>query len=89
MKKMCDIVGIYTDEVRLREGQSGGAQYIMKNVDYAFFHKVEKDSEKLFKEITELNNKVLEQTGFTISFEEKAIEKYFKSEPSKLDSGTS
>ena len=57
LKKMCDIVGIYTDEVRLREGQSGGAQYIMKNVDHAFFHKVEKDAEKLFKEINELNNK--------------------------------
>ena len=57
LKKMCDIVGIYKDEVRVRQGQSGGAQYIMKNVDFNFFHKVEKDSEKLFKEINELNNK--------------------------------
>jgi hypothetical protein len=57
LNKMCDIVGIYKDEVRLRQGQSGGAQYIMKNVDFNFFHKVEKDAEKLFKQITELNNK--------------------------------
>jgi hypothetical protein len=57
LNRMCDIVGIYKDEVRIRQGQSGGAQYILKNVDFAFFHKVEKDSEKLFKEITELNNK--------------------------------
>jgi hypothetical protein len=35
---------------------SGGAQYLMKNVDWAFWEFVERDSERLFKEITELNN---------------------------------
>ena len=57
LNKMCDIVGIFPDEVRLRQNQSGGAQYILKNVDYTFFHQVEKHSERLFKEITELNNR--------------------------------
>jgi hypothetical protein len=41
---------------RLMNSNSGGAQYLMKNVDWAFWEFVERDSEKLFKEITELNN---------------------------------
>lgn len=54
---MCDIVGINKNMVKERQFQSGGAQYIMKGVDFAFFNKVEKDCERLYKEITELNNK--------------------------------
>jgi hypothetical protein len=42
--------------VKEMQSQSGGAQYIMKGVDYSFFDKVEKDAEKLFLEITQLNN---------------------------------
>lgn len=55
--KMCDIVGIDPIEVQERQLQSGGAQYIMKGVDYNFFHKVEKDCERMYKEISELNQR--------------------------------
>jgi hypothetical protein len=55
---MCKIVGINPELVKQKNDalQSGGAQYIMKGVDSMFFHKAEKDCERLFKEINELNN---------------------------------
>jgi hypothetical protein len=55
--KMCDIVGIDPLEVQQRQLQAGGAQYIMKGVDYNFFHKVEKDCERMYKEISDLNSR--------------------------------
>ena len=54
--KMCEIVGMHPSIPKLMNSNSGGAQYIMKNVDADYWEKVEKDSERLFKEITELNN---------------------------------
>lgn len=57
MDAMCEIVGIDEELVKQKQNESGGAQYIIKNVDSHFFHKVEIDSERLFKQITELNNK--------------------------------
>ena len=46
---MCEIIGIPTNVPSDNEHNSGGAQYIMKNVDAAFWEKVEKDSEELTK----------------------------------------
>jgi hypothetical protein len=56
LDKMCDIVGISKQLVKYNETNSIGAQYIMKNVDYEFWENVEKDCERLFTEITDLNN---------------------------------
>lgn len=56
MDKMCEIVGIPESILKERENQSGGAQYILKGVNYEFWNKVEVDCERLYKEITELNN---------------------------------
>jgi hypothetical protein len=53
---MCEITKIDPLIPRLMNSNSGGAQYIMKNIDADYWEKVERDSEKLFKEITELNN---------------------------------
>ena len=53
---MCGIVGINPLIPQIMNSNSGGAQYIMKNVDASFWEKVEKDSEELFNQITELNN---------------------------------
>jgi len=53
---MCNIVGIHPEFVREREEQSGGAQYILKGVDWMFFDKMERDCENLFKNITQLNH---------------------------------
>ena len=54
--KMCEIIQIDPLIPRLMNSNSGGAQYLMKNVDWRYWEKVEQDSENLFKEITELNN---------------------------------
>ena len=53
---MCKVVQIDPIIPRLMNSNSGGAQYLMKNIDSTFWEFVERDSEKLFKEITELNN---------------------------------
>jgi hypothetical protein len=46
---MCDIIGIdYETPVKYKE-DSGGSQYIFKGTDYKFWHKVETDSENLYK----------------------------------------
>jgi hypothetical protein len=47
-EEMCNIVGIDKNIPEENQENSGGAQYIMKNVDYIFWEKVENDSEKLF-----------------------------------------
>lgn len=57
LELMCNIVGISTDVIKDREEQSGGAQYLMKGVDWQFFEKMEFDCENLFKELTDLNKK--------------------------------
>ena len=54
--KMCEIVEIDPLIPKLMNPNSGGAQYIMKNIDSIFWEKVEKDSEQLFYQITQLNN---------------------------------
>ena len=41
---------------KLMNSNSGGAQYILKNVNATFWDKVEKDCENLFYEITQINN---------------------------------
>ena len=54
--KMCEIVNIDPLIPQLMNSNSGGAQYIMKNIDEAFWEKVETDSEQLYYQITQLNN---------------------------------
>ena len=56
LNEMCKIVDIDKDLVKQNELNSIGAQYLMKGIDYNFWDNVEKDSERLFKEISELNN---------------------------------
>lgn len=48
-QEMCDIVGIYPTTVEAQDSNCGGAQYIMKNVPFDFWEKVEYDSERLYK----------------------------------------
>lgn len=56
LDKMCEIVGIDQQLVKSKQLQSGGAQYLMKGVDAAFFEEMERNCETLFYEITNLNN---------------------------------
>jgi hypothetical protein len=55
--KMCEIVGIPKIIPKLMNDHSGGAQYILKNIDAAYWEKVERDSETLYYEIGQLNAK--------------------------------
>jgi len=57
LDKMCQIVGIHPHFVKSKQEESGGAQYLMKGVDWQFFEKMEKDCERLYSEINALNNK--------------------------------
>jgi len=54
---MCDIVGIGKDVIKKNEKNSIGAQYIMKNLTYYYWDRVERESELLFKDVNVLNNK--------------------------------
>ncbi|CAB4142849.1 hypothetical protein UFOVP449_84 [uncultured Caudovirales phage] len=54
-EKMCDIVSIDPSIPEKFNQNSGGAQYIIKNVDSEFWKRVELDSENLFTKITEYN----------------------------------
>lgn len=47
-ERMCAIVGIDPEIPRANEANSGGAQYIMKNVKAGFWEKVESDSTRLY-----------------------------------------
>lgn len=47
-EKMCEIIGIDESIPESNRGNSGGAQYIIKNVDSEFWEKVEKDCESLY-----------------------------------------
>jgi len=65
--KMCEIVGIDPIIPKLLNSNSGGAQYILKNVNYTYWEKVERDCEKLFKEITDLSNEKVQLDKHTVS----------------------
>jgi len=49
--KMCEIIKMPKMIPKLMNDNSGGAQYLLKNVDWQFWDKVESDSEKLYYEI--------------------------------------
>lgn len=57
LELMAEIVGIDVKTIERNDLGAGGAQYIMKNVDYEYWNKVEKDSEDLYKLMTSTTNK--------------------------------
>jgi hypothetical protein len=58
---MCEIVGMNPLIPKLMNSNSGGAQYILKNVDHLFWEKVEIDCEELYFRVNELNNEKKKQ----------------------------
>ena len=54
--KMCEIMDLPEDIIKANELNAIGAQYLMKDIDYDYWNRVESDCERLFKEVTELNN---------------------------------
>lgn len=55
LTEMAGIVGIHPDTIKENTQNSGGCHYILKNVDFDFFDKMEKDCEKLYRRINILN----------------------------------
>lgn len=55
--EMCQIVGIAPELVIKNDNHAGGAQYLLKNVDSAFFEKVELDSVKLYRHMIDTSSK--------------------------------
>lgn len=53
---MCNIMNLEERIIEENELNCIGAQYLMKNVTYDYWDRVEHDCERLFKEITELNH---------------------------------
>jgi hypothetical protein len=65
LNKMCEIVDIAKYIVQKNELNSIGAQYLIKNVTWKFWNRIENDSEQLFQQITDLNNlKLLEDSSY-------------------------
>lgn len=65
LNKMCEIVDIAKFIVKNNELNSIGAQYLIKNISWKFWNRVETDSEQLYKQITDLNNiKLQENSGY-------------------------
>ena len=56
IQKMCEIMEMDESVIEANEMNAIGAQYLMKEIDYQFWNRVEKDSELLFRQITDLNN---------------------------------
>jgi len=57
LQAMCDIVQIHPQVVQDNELNSIGAQYMFKGIDASFWEDVERDCEKLFKDITALSQR--------------------------------
>lgn len=55
IQKMCEIMQMNENLIEANELNAIGAQYLMKNVDSAYWERVERDCERLFKEVSELN----------------------------------
>ena len=55
LNRMLHIVGIDEDIVKRNQDSSGGAQYLLKSIDEYYWHDVEKDCTRLYKEISEMN----------------------------------
>ena len=60
MDKMCEIMDMEESIIEENELNAIGAQYLMKGIDSNFWNRVEIDSERLFKEITDLNNEKIQ-----------------------------
>jgi len=54
--KMCKCINISEDLVRLNEKDSGGAQYLLKNIDSSYWEEVEKSCVKLYDLLKKYEN---------------------------------
>ena len=57
INKMCDLVGISKKIIKDNQENTGGAQYLLKNIDATFFEKSHSNGDALFKLINNYNKK--------------------------------
>lgn len=57
LELMADVIGISTDTIKINNNKSGGAQYLLKDVDYKIWGKIYDDCAKLYFSILDFNNK--------------------------------
>jgi len=55
--EMCELMNIDRDLILSNNDNTGGAQWVLKNVNYQFWDKIEQDSERLFKYLTNNNER--------------------------------
>lgn len=60
LKELCTIIGIGKDIVLNNNSNTGGVQYILKNIDANFWKKVEKDVLKIRTHLQEVNREFFE-----------------------------
>lgn len=53
---MCDTVGIHRSIVEANQNNSGGAQKLMKNIDYTYWDEVYENSNKLYKSLKSVSH---------------------------------
>lgn len=56
LQKMLQIMELEEDLIKNNQNNSGGAQYVLKNVTSDFWYRAYNDSEKLFSQVTQLNH---------------------------------
>jgi len=61
LNKLCEIGGISVSVFKSKIGKCGGAQTIMKDVDWTYWQQIYVLSEELFTEITKLNKKKVKE----------------------------
>ncbi|CDS92805.1 hypothetical protein [Sphingobacterium faecium] len=59
--KMLSVVGISKEVLLKRDKNTGGAQYVLNNIDAKFWQKVEKDSEELYLLMKNYNEKLWQE----------------------------
>jgi hypothetical protein len=64
-KEMCNIVDISSDVVEFGDEHCGGSQYVLKSTTVAFWKKVEKDAEALYRVMEAHNRKAAEKEYIT------------------------
>lgn len=73
-EQMCDIVGINSESVVKNDIDSGGAQYILKNISIAFWEKVYRDSESIFELLTNFNSEEMQKAVLYNDYKPSTIE---------------
>lgn len=61
LELMCKTANISEETLKENQLNSGGAQYILKDIDYKYWEEVEKDCENLYYNVFRLNNKKKKQ----------------------------